>query len=81
MRCRARPSSCGSGNTRTSVDGEADALAARRGQQYVVVFGTDLHIDDRLVGIELHGDDAGAPDVDEVRQLVAADIAARWSRT
>src|SRR6202022_241066 len=57
-------------------DGETDALPAGGGQQHVVALGADLHVDDRLVVIELHGDDAGAPDVDEVRQLVAADVAA-----
>jgi len=31
-------------------DGEADALAAGRRQQHVVVLGADLHVDDRLVG-------------------------------
>ena len=58
------------------VDGEADALAAGGGQQHVVALGADLHVDDRLVLVELHGDDAGAADIDEVGQLVAADIAA-----
>ncbi len=57
-------------------DGKADALAAGGGQQHVVVLGADLHVDDRLVVVELHGDDAGAPHVDEVGQFVAADVAA-----
>ena len=57
-------------------DGEADALPAGRGQQHVVALGADLHVDNRLVGFELHRDDAGTPDIDEVRQLVAADVAA-----
>src|ERR1700753_2548860 len=57
-------------------DGEADALAAGGGQKHVVMLGADLHVDDRLGGVEFHGDNAGAPDVDEVRKLVAADIAA-----
>ena len=57
-------------------DGEADALAAGGGQQHVVALGADLHVDDRLALLELHGDDAGAADIDEVGQLVAADGAA-----
>ena len=52
-------------------DREADALAVRRGEQHVVVLGRDLHVDDRLALVELHGDDAGAPHVDEIGQLVA----------
>ena len=57
-------------------DGEADALAAGGRQQHVVALGADLHVDDRLALPELHGDDAGAADIDEVGQLVAADGAA-----
>ena len=40
------------------------------------MLGADLHVDDRLALPELHGDDAGAADIDEVGQLVAADGAA-----
>ena len=32
----------------------------RGGQQHVVLLGADLHADDRLALVELHGDDAGA---------------------
>ena len=52
-------------------DREADALAVRRRQQHVVALGGDLHVDDRLALVELHGDHAGAPHVDEIGQLVA----------
>ena len=55
---------------------EADALAAIGGQQHVVLLGADLHVDDRLAVLELHGDDAGRPHVGEIGQLVAADGAA-----
>ena len=61
--------------TRTSVDAEADALAARRRQQDVVVLAADLHVDDVVALVELHGDLAVAVDVDEVGQLVAAHTA------
>ena len=40
------------------------------------LLGADLHVDDVLALVELHRDDAGAADVDEVRQLVAPDVAA-----
>src|SRR6185437_7893792 len=53
------------------ADGETNALAAGRGQQHVVTLGADLHVDNRLVVIELHRDDTGTAHIDEVRQLVA----------
>ena len=58
-------------------DGKTDALAAGGGEQHVVPFSADLHVDDALALVELHGDDAGAAHVDEVGQLVAPDRAAR----
>ncbi len=50
---------------------EADALAAVGGEQHVVLLGADGDVDDRLARIELHGDDAGRPHVDEIGELVA----------
>src|SRR5207237_1443376 len=37
------------------ADREPDALSLRAGQQHVVPFGADLHVDDRLALVELHG--------------------------
>ena len=49
---------------------------AGRRQQHVVALGADLHVDDRLALVELHGDLAVAAHVDEVGELVAPDGAA-----
>src|SRR3954451_9028410 len=56
-------------------NGEADALALRRREQHVVGLRADLHVDDLVALVELHRDLAGAVDLHEVRQLVAADAA------
>ncbi len=58
------------------VDGKADALASRGGQQHVVLLGADLHVDNAVALGELHGDDAGPPHVGKIRELVAANGAA-----
>ena len=64
-------------NTRTSSTAKTDALAARGGQQHVVLVGADLDVDDALALVEPHGDLAGAVDLGEVGKLVAPDRAAR----
>src|SRR5262249_364251 len=46
---------------------KADALTGSRGEQHVVVFGANLHIDDGIAFIELHGDDPGPPYIGEIR--------------
>src|SRR5262249_42086732 len=53
------------------ADREADALSQRTGEQHVVLLGADLHVDDRLTLVELHGDLSGAVDLEEVGPLVA----------
>ncbi len=55
---------------------EADALPLRGGEDHVVVLRAGLDGEDALPLPELHGDDAGAADVDEIGELVAAHRAA-----
>src|SRR4029079_7403639 len=55
---------------------KADALAAGGGEQHIVLLGADLHINNGLTFFELHRDDAGAAHVGEIRELVAAYVAA-----
>ncbi len=57
--------------------GKADALAAGGGEQHVIFFGADLHVDDTIALVELHGDDAGRANVREVGKLVPPHRAAR----
>ena len=60
------------------IDREADALAESRRQQDVVLIGAGLDGEDFIaLLLELHGDLAVAVDLDEIRQLVAADRTAR----
>src|SRR5579871_984885 len=59
------------------VDREADALAGGARQQHVVVLRADLHVDNGVALVELHGDDAGAAHIGKIRQLVAAHGATR----
>ena len=57
-------------------DWEADGLPLRRGQQHVLVLVADRNADDAVALVELHGDLAVLPDLDEVGELVAPDGAA-----
>ena len=57
-------------------DGEADGLPLRRGQQHVLVLVADRDTDDAVALVELHGDLAVLPHLDEVGELVAPDGAA-----
>ena len=56
-------------------DREADALAAARRQQHVLVGGAGLHADEPAALAQFHRDLAVCLDVDEVRQRVASHIA------
>ena len=58
-------------------DGEPDALSPPRGQQDIVVLGTDLNADDAVPRVELHGDLAVRQDVREIGQGVTPHIALR----
>ena len=58
-------------NTRTSSMREADALAALRRQQHVVLVAAGLDRDQALAFLQLHRDQAVGADIREVRQLVA----------
>ena len=51
---------------------EADAVAARGGQQHVVLLGADGDVDDGVALVELHGDDAGRPDASRNRRACCA---------
>ena len=64
------------GKTRTSGTGKRMHWPLRGGQHHVVGLGAGLDAEDALALAELHGDLAGAVDVDEVGQLVAPDRAA-----
>ena len=75
-RCRARRSSCGPANTRTSSTGKRMHWPPAVVSSTSSRLGADLHVDDRLALVELHGDDAGAAHVGEIGQLVAPDRAA-----
>ena len=60
------------------IDTEADTLAKRRRQKNIVILGAGFDGKDFIaLLVEFHGDLAVAVDLDEIRQLVAADRAAR----
>ncbi len=66
--------------TRTSLDREADRFAVAGGEQHVVRVGAGRDGDQPVVGIlalEFHRDLAVGPDVAEIAQRVAPDIAVR----
>ena len=56
-------------------DGEADGLAHGRGQQDIVVFRAEAHIDDAVTLVRLHRNLAVAVDAREVGEAVAANTA------
>ena len=58
-------------------DREADAFAAAGGQQDVLVLGAGAHAHQAVAGVQLHGDLAVGPDVDEIAKPVAPHVARR----
>ena len=59
------------------INGKADALAARRRQQHVILVRAELDVDNPLALVEPHGDLARAVHLREVGELVAPHRAAR----
>src|SRR5215813_7361474 len=61
-------------------DRETNALAPAYREKDVVVFRANLHVDDRVPLVELHGDDPRRSNFHEVGELVAPHVAARGGK-
>src|SRR5665213_182215 len=55
--------------------GETDTFAATCGEQHIVLIGANLHINDAIWRVNLHGNFAVAVDGHKVGELISAHIA------